>query len=144
MQYIITCNFRGQRITKTAANDFLAFTIIGQLNQDGVTDICMNQVNEVPMIANLSEKEIMQKTQGLKRMRTISQIMEFLKEEDPESCISEHYLRQLVKHNQVPVFHAGRRQLISLDGLLEYLGGQQLETRTEEVINYGVIRKVNE
>jgi hypothetical protein len=55
------------------------------------------------------------------RMRTVKQCMEHLRQEDPESCISEHYLRGLVKQNKVPVFHAGKKQLINLDKLVEYL-----------------------
>lgn len=46
MNYIITGDCQGQRITKTAHSDFQAFTIIGQLGQDGVTDISMKAVKE--------------------------------------------------------------------------------------------------
>ncbi len=79
---------------------------------------------------------------ALARMRTIIQVVEYLKEEDPKSCISEHYLRQLVKQNKVPVFYAGRKALINLDKLLEYLAGDLPEADLEPAQRIGVIRKV--
>ncbi|HHV09767.1 MAG TPA: DNA-binding protein [Clostridiales bacterium] len=80
---------------------------------------------------------------ALTRMRTISGCMEYLRQEDPESCITEYYLRGLVKQNKVPVFHAGRKQLVNLDKLLEYLSGDQ-EVKEPEQVNYGKLRRVGE
>lgn len=79
----------------------------------------------------------------VKRMRTISGCMEYLRQEDPESCITEYYLRGLVKQKKIPVFHAGRKQLVSLDGLLEYLSGDQ-EVEEPAQKEYGKLRRVGE
>lgn len=75
------------------------------------------------------------------RMRTIKQCFEYFKEADPESGISEYYIRMLAKQNKVPVFLAGRKQLINLDKLIDYLNGEGVEE--EPVIKeYGTIRRV--
>lgn len=143
MQYIITGNCRGQRITKTAASDFQAFTIIGQLSQDGVTDICMKEAKQEEVKASLPpEPEQVQSVKGPVRMRTISQVMEHFKQEDPDSSISEYYLRGLIKQEKVPVFYAGRKCLVNLDRLIEYLNSGLPEADPEPVKNFGVIRKV--
>lgn len=75
------------------------------------------------------------------RMRTISQLALFFKEQDPETSITEYYLRQLVKQKKIPVFLAGKKQLINLDKLLEYLNHEQQEKPTHDN-DYGKIRRV--
>jgi len=75
-------------------------------------------------------------------MRTIRQCYEYFKEQDPDSSISEYYLRSLVKQNKVPVFHAGRKQLVNLDKLIEYLNSEYIEQPQQR--DYGVIRRVKE
>jgi hypothetical protein len=76
-------------------------------------------------------------------MRTISQILEYFKSEDPDTSISEYYLRCLVKQNKIPVFHTGRKQLINLDKLIDYLNSEPAEEEAEQQ-SYGSIRKVIE
>ncbi|MGF7145943.1 hypothetical protein HNQ56_004391 [Anaerotaenia torta] len=146
MQYIITGNNGGQRITRTAANDFLAFTIIGQLSQDGVTDICMREVKqEEPKVQKLPEQEPAKSSQVPARMRTITQVLEYFKQEDPESSISEYYLRGLIKQGKVPVFYAGRKCLVNLDRLIEYLNSGLPEAEPEPVKKeYGRLRRVGD
>lgn len=84
---------------------------------------------------------------ALARMRTVPQVLEYFRKEDPESSISEYYLRCLVKQNKVPVFHTGRKCLINLDKLIEYLNNELPEGEEAEpdpVQKFGVIRKVME
>lgn len=57
------------------------------------------------------------------RMRTIQQCSAYLKEKDPEGCIGEWRIRQMVKQKEIPVYQAGRRNLINLDVLIEFLSG---------------------
>lgn len=80
---------------------------------------------------------------AIARMRTIKQCYEYFKEEDPESCISEYYIRMLAKQNKVPVFYAGRKQLINLDKLIDYLNGE-VEEEEPAIQGYGTIRRVGE
>ncbi|MBQ5389519.1 MAG: helix-turn-helix domain-containing protein [Clostridia bacterium] len=57
---------------------------------------------------------------GIPRMRTVAQIQQFFKD-NGETCISERELRRLAKSGAIPSITAGRRLLINLDGLFEYL-----------------------
>lgn len=56
------------------------------------------------------------------RMRTIPQAYAELKAADPDTCFTEYALRQLVLSGQIPTVRAGRKFLINLDLLFEYLG----------------------
>lgn len=80
---------------------------------------------------------------NLARMRTVKQCYEYFKKEDPESSISEWYLRNLCVQNKIQVFHTGRKRLINLDKLIEYLNSEPVDN--EKIpFNYGTIRKVGE
>lgn len=56
------------------------------------------------------------------RMRFVQQALAELKAEDPNTNVTEHYLRQLVKSGAVPTVTVGRnRKLLNYDKLLEFL-----------------------
>ena len=74
------------------------------------------------------------------RMRTITQAVQYLKQNDPESCVSGWWLRQLVKSGKLKCHKAGCKYLIDIDYLEEYL--ETPPTGEEEKTVYGVIRKV--
>lgn len=74
------------------------------------------------------------------RMRTVKQCIEYFKEQDPETSIGEYYLRGLIKQGKIPVFYAGRKQLINLDVLIEYFYGSE-QPKEENKLAPG-IRKV--
>ena len=57
---------------------------------------------------------------GVPRMRTVAQIQKIFADSG-EPCISERELRRLAKSGAIPAISAGRRLLINLDGLFEYL-----------------------
>lgn len=72
------------------------------------------------------------------RMRFIHQAVEELKQEDPGTQITVHYLRKLVKTGVIPSVKIGNnRRLINYDLLLEYLAKPYEERRDS-----GVIRRV--
>lgn len=50
-----------------------------------------------------------------------------IKEECPETAISEHYLRQLIKDGILPELKAGNKLLINMDVLVEYLTNPNAE-----------------
>jgi len=60
--------------------------------------------------------------------------MEYFRQEDPESGITEYYLRGLVKQNKVPVFYAGRKCLVNLDKLIEYLNSELSDDEEKALI----------
>ena len=54
------------------------------------------------------------------RMRTVAQIRQIFADSG-EPCISEREIRRLAKCGAFPAIYAGRRLLINLDGLFDYL-----------------------
>ena len=55
------------------------------------------------------------------RMRTAPKIVAEIKALDPDSEVTEHYIRQLIKAGTVPVVWAGNKALINLDDVLSLL-----------------------
>lgn len=81
-------------------------------------------------------------TERIPRMRTAAKIVAELKAMDPNSEVSEHYIRQLVKKGVVPVTWAGSKALINLDDVLALLRGGTIRDR-EERVSVGGIRRVD-
>ncbi len=83
---------------------------------------------------------------ALAKMRTVKQAYQFIHKEDPESSISEYYLRTLVKTNpnQIGVFKSGSKFLINLDLLMDFLNNHGVEEEEIPFSDYGKIRKVCE
>lgn len=57
----------------------------------------------------------------LPRMRTISEAAAEIKATDPNTAITEYHIRQLALSGVLPRIKAGRKLLINLDTLIEYL-----------------------
>ena len=55
------------------------------------------------------------------RMRLQKEAMDYIREKDPNTAITPHALRRLVLDGVIPHISAGRRKLINLDILDEYL-----------------------
>ena len=79
------------------------------------------------------------------RMRTVSKIVSELKKMDPNTEVSEYYIRQIVKSGMVPVVWAGKKALINLDDVLELLreGTCRTSRIKPELSVVGGIRKIN-
>lgn len=58
------------------------------------------------------------------RIRKIKEAMAEIQKQDPESAITEHYLRQLCKTGQIPTSRSGTDYLINLDTLEQFLESQ--------------------
>ena len=56
------------------------------------------------------------------RIRTISQTAKLLKEQDPNTAITEKTLRRAVKNGELPHRTAGTRILLDYDRVCEYYG----------------------
>lgn len=62
------------------------------------------------------------------RMRTIAQAVEHFKAQDPDTCLTEWYIRGLVKRGVVPCHKAGNKKyLVNLDALEAYLASPPAE-----------------
>lgn len=57
----------------------------------------------------------------LPRMRTVPEAAAEIKAADPNTAITEYHIRQLALSGVLPRVKAGRKLLINLDTLIEYL-----------------------
>jgi hypothetical protein len=68
------------------------------------------------------------------RIRTLSEAYNYIKDMDPETAITRNALRRMVVSGNVPCVKAGKKYLIDMDVLFEYLKG----TRPQDVLpDYG-------
>ena len=66
------------------------------------------------------------------RLRTITQCLNELKKIDSETCVSQWYIRQLCKTNQIKYIIAGKNKiLVNLDNLIGYLNQTYIEEKNE-------------
>ena len=63
----------------------------------------------------------------LPRMRTIGEAAAMLKAMDPDTAVTEYYIRQLVLTGALPHVCAGCKRMINFDRLLDYLREAQGE-----------------
>ena len=63
------------------------------------------------------------------RMRTAARVLEIIKEQDPDTEVTLHYLRRLIHSGEVPVTPVGRKKLVDADALIVYIAaGQTMNT----------------
>lgn len=74
----------------------------------------------------------------MRRMRTIPQAAEWVKENDPCSALTQTAIRRLVLSGEIPHVPAGNKRLVALEDIEDYLSG----TRTLPATQVGVIRPV--
>jgi hypothetical protein len=71
------------------------------------------------------------------RMRTLTETINHIKQTDPETAVTANALRRMVICGQVPHIKAGKKYLIDLDTLFEYLKGAPPEGLLPENRNSG-------
>lgn len=55
------------------------------------------------------------------RIRTIKNAYKEIREQDPNTCITEWFLRQLITGGAIPSIRAGTKWLVDLDVIEEYM-----------------------
>lgn len=55
--------------------------------------------------------------------RTIREAAAWFKSQDPQTCLTETAIRTLVRTGQVPSVRIGKKYLVTLEALQEYLAG---------------------
>ena len=55
------------------------------------------------------------------RIRTIKNAYREIREQDPHTCITEWFLRQLITGGAIPSIRAGTKWLVDLDVIEEYI-----------------------
>ena len=75
---------------------------------------------------------------------TVKDAVQKIKEDCPNTAVTEHYLRQLIKDGVLPELKAGNKVLINLDVLIEYLTDPTAEKfqPKAKVYSFGGIRPV--
>ncbi|MFB0921445.1 MAG: DNA-binding protein [Oscillospiraceae bacterium] len=73
------------------------------------------------------------------RMRFPDQAVELIRQEDPGTSITVNYVRSLAKAGKIPVVMIGRRHLINVDALIEYLAHPEQNEKPQPI---GRIREI--
>ncbi|MDY3014504.1 MAG: DNA-binding protein [Evtepia sp.] len=55
------------------------------------------------------------------KMRTAEKALAMIREEDPETSVSLHQIRRLIKTGKIPFTQAGTKKLINMEYLYRYL-----------------------
>lgn len=76
------------------------------------------------------------------RMRTITQTLEYLKNKDEGTAVTEFWLRNLLNSGAVPYHKAGKKFLVNLDALEHYLENPPAVDPDEDLQEYGRIRRI--
>lgn len=59
------------------------------------------------------------------RMRTAVGALEIIKEEDPGTAVTLRFIRGLINTGAVPHVPVGKKKLVNVDKLMEYLKGEE-------------------
>ena len=76
------------------------------------------------------------------RMRTATGALEIIKQQDPGTAVTLHYIRQLISSGKVPFVPVGRKKLINVDELLAYLERPANKSQVE-ISGFGSSEKGN-
>ena len=57
------------------------------------------------------------------RLRTLHETITYIKKQDPDTAITANAIRRMVICGQIPHIRAGKKYLIDLDVLFDYLKG---------------------
>lgn len=58
------------------------------------------------------------------RIRTIEKAFDEIRKIDPNTCITKHFIRNLILEGALPYRKTGNRYLIDLDSLINYVKGE--------------------
>lgn len=71
---------------------------------------------------------------SIPQMRTAEQVFNYIKEQDPNTAISQRYIRKLIHERRVPVTSVGPRKLVDLTAILTFIarGDPSVELNTDD------------
>ena len=70
----------------------------------------------------------------MKRIRTINETLQMLKQEDPNNGLSDFLIRKLANSYKIRSFKTGNKILIDYDSLMAYLRSEDYDLPMEQVI----------
>ena len=68
----------------------------------------------------------------LPRMRTAEKILNIIKEQDPDTEVTLHYIRDLIKSGKIPVTLVGRKKLVDADRVIAYIAAGEIAQAEED------------
>lgn len=69
------------------------------------------------------------------RMRTIDQAFAYIRENDPETCLTKYALRQAVVTGRLPSVKCGKKYLVSLQTVEAWLRGEYLQPEEPKTVH---------
>ncbi|MEA4955036.1 MAG: DNA-binding protein [Pseudoflavonifractor sp.] len=78
----------------------------------------------------------------LPRMRTAAGVLAIIKEQDPSTEVTLHYIRQLINTGKVTVTPVGTKKLVDADAVISYIANGEAAPSCDEVPVTGQIRRV--
>ena len=70
----------------------------------------------------------------MKRIRTINETLQMLKQEDPNSGLSDFLIRKLANSYKIRSFKTGNKILIDYDSLMAYLRSEDYDPPMEQIV----------
>ena len=68
---------------------------------------------------------------GIQRMRTVNEVMEIIKAQDPNTSVAPYIIRTLAKTNQIRSFQSGNKLLVNFDDLMRLIGDDDPNSERE-------------
>ena len=69
---------------------------------------------------------------GIQRMRTVNEVMEIIKAQDPDTSVAPYTIRTLAKTNQIRSFRSGNKLLVNFDDLMRLIGDDDPDSDGEK------------
>lgn len=70
---------------------------------------------------------------ALPRMRTAERVLEEIKKVDPDTEVTLHYIRGIIRAEAVPVVACGRKKLVNVDAVMDLLAcGYELASQPKQ------------
>ena len=70
----------------------------------------------------------------MKRIRTITETLQMLKKEDPNTGLSEFLIRKLANNYKIRSFKTGNKILIDYDSLMAFLQSKEYDLPMEQIV----------
>lgn len=70
---------------------------------------------------------------NIPRMRTASGALEIIKEQDPKTAVTLHYIRYLIRTNKVPVAEVGRKKLVDADAVIDAIASGKALAKAADI-----------
>lgn len=78
----------------------------------------------------------------LPRMRTAAGVLAIIKEQDPSTEVTLHYIRQIINTGKVTVTPVGSKKLVDADAVISYIATGEATPSCDEAPVTGQIRRV--